>query len=65
MSGVAEMEEFFKPVPGIPNTNHFNDCALAFALHDTINGCGPPRSRTRSRSRRRSLRFRSPCRPAR
>ena len=33
---VAEMETFFKPVPGIPNTNHFNDRALAFAVHDTI-----------------------------
>jgi hypothetical protein len=33
---VAEMEKFFTPVPGIPNTNHFNDRALAFALHDTI-----------------------------
>jgi hypothetical protein len=33
---VAEMEKFFTPIPGIPNTNHFNDRALAFALHDTI-----------------------------
>src|SRR5665213_2398173 len=33
---VAEMEKFFTAVPGIPNTNHFNDRALAFALHDTI-----------------------------
>ena len=33
---VAEMEKFFTPIAGIPNTNHFEDRALAFAVHETI-----------------------------
>ena len=33
---VGEMEKFFTPVPSIPNTNHFNDRMLAFAVRDTV-----------------------------
>jgi hypothetical protein len=33
---VAEMEKLFTPVRGIPNTNHFEDRMLAFAVRDTI-----------------------------
>jgi hypothetical protein len=33
---VAEMRKFFVPVRGIPNTNHFDDRMLAFAVRDTV-----------------------------
>jgi len=33
---VAEMEKFFAPVRGIPNTNHFEDRVLSSAVRDTI-----------------------------
>jgi hypothetical protein len=33
---VAELEKFFTPVKGIPDTNKFNDRALAFAVRETV-----------------------------
>jgi hypothetical protein len=33
---VAEMEKFFTPVKGIPDTNRFNDRMLAFAVRETV-----------------------------
>jgi hypothetical protein len=33
---VEEMRKFFVPVRGIPNTNHFDDRMLAFAVRDTV-----------------------------
>jgi len=34
---VAEMEKLFKPIRSIPDTNHFTDRMLAFAIRDTVN----------------------------
>jgi len=33
---VAELEKFFVPVKGIPDTNKFNDRMLAFAVRETV-----------------------------
>jgi hypothetical protein len=33
---VADMEKFFVPVRGIPNTNHFEDRVVASAVRDTV-----------------------------
>ncbi len=33
---VAELEKFFTPVKGIPDTNKFNDRMLAFAVRETV-----------------------------
>jgi predicted negative regulator of RcsB-dependent stress response len=33
---VAAARKFFRPIPGIPNTNHFDDRMLAFAVRETI-----------------------------
>jgi hypothetical protein len=33
---VAEMRKFFVPVRGIPDTNHFDERRLAFAVRDTV-----------------------------
>jgi len=33
---VAQMEKFFVPVRGIPNTNHFEDRVVASAVRDTV-----------------------------
>jgi hypothetical protein len=33
---VADMEKFFPPFRGIPNTNHFDDRVIAFAVRETV-----------------------------
>lgn len=33
---VAELEKFFTPVKGVPDTNKFNDRMLAFAVRETV-----------------------------
>jgi hypothetical protein len=33
---IASARKFFRPVPSIPNTNHFDDRIMAFAVRETI-----------------------------
>lgn len=33
---IAAAQKFFRPVPGIPNTNHFDDRMMAFAVRETV-----------------------------
>jgi len=33
---IASARKFFRPVPGIPNTNHFDDRMMAFAVRETV-----------------------------